>query len=75
MTMSRKKILKAKNDPNCAGVIYRIPWGRLVKEDNKELSDLLVSPGYSKMDLNTHKNIQGILKKYPEDKRGITAVQ
>ena len=66
MTMSRKKILKAKNDPNCAGVIYRIPWGRLVKEDNKELSDLLVSPGYSKMDHNTHQSIQRILDKYPD---------
>ena len=66
MTMSRKKLLKAKNDPNCAGVIYRIPWGRLVKEDNKELSDLLVSPGYSKMDHNTHQSIKRILDKYPD---------
>ena len=39
MTMSRKQLLKAKNDPNCMGVTYRIPWGKLVEEDNKKLSD------------------------------------
>ena len=73
--MNKKQFIKAKGDPNCLGVTYRVPWGILVKEDKEKLSGLLCSPGYTKMDLNTHKNIQGILKKYPEDKRGITAVQ
>ena len=66
MTMSRKKLLKAKNDPDCLGINYRIPWKMLVKKDYKKLSDLLTSSGYSKIDFNTHNNIQKILDKYPD---------
>ena len=36
--MSKKQFLKAKKDPNCMGITYRIPWGKLVEEDNKKLS-------------------------------------
>ena len=64
--MNKSQFLRAKNDPNCLGVTYRIPWGKLVKEDKKKLSDLLVSPGYSKMNIVTHKSIQGILDNYPD---------
>ena len=64
--MNKKQFLKAKNDPNCVGVTYRIPWGKLVKEDTKKIADLLVSPGYSKMNTVTHKNIEKILDKYPD---------
>ena len=66
--MSKKQFLKAKKVPNCMGITYRIPWGKLVEEDNKKLSDLLTSSGYSKMDFNTHNNIQKILDKYPDPK-------
>ncbi len=38
----------------------------LVKKDYKKLSDLLTSSGYSKIDFNTHNNIQKILDKYPD---------
>ena len=66
MTMSRKKLLKAKNDPDCLGINYRIPWKMLVKKDYKKLSDLLTSPGYDDLDCNTHINIQKILDQYPD---------
>ena len=65
-TMNKNQFLRAKNDTNCLGIIYRIPWGKLVKEDKKNLSNLLVSPGYSKMNIVTHKSINGILDKYSE---------
>jgi len=66
MTMSRKQLLKLKNDPRALGVTYRVPWGMLVKEDHKKLSDLLTSPGYGDLNFNTHNNIQKILDQYPD---------
>ena len=57
--------VEVKKDPNCKGVTYRIPWGKFVDEDKKQLSGLLSSPGYAEMNFNVHKNIQEILNKYP----------
>tara|TARA_R100000687_G_scaffold79259_1_gene73363 strand:+ start:402 stop:635 length:234 start_codon:yes stop_codon:yes gene_type:complete len=59
-------LLEVKKDPNCKGVIYRIPWGKFVDKDKKQLSDLLTSPGYAEMNFNTHYNIKKILNKYPD---------
>ena len=67
MTLDKQKFLEFANDPNCVGIGgHMIPWGKLVKEDFKKLSDLLCSPGHSKMDIATHESIQGILEKYSD---------
>ena len=54
-------LLEVKDSPNCKGVTYRIPWGKFVDEDKKQLSGLLSSSGYAEMNFNVHKNIQEIL--------------
>ena len=59
-------LLEVKKDPNCKGVIYRIPWGKFLDKDKKQLSDLLTSPGYAEMNFNVHYNIKKILHKYPD---------
>jgi len=61
---AKQRLLKLKNDPNCVGITYRIPWTNLVYGDKEKISNLLCSPGYSKKDVDTHANIESILGKY-----------
>lgn len=58
--LSREQLEELLNDPNCMGIVHRIPWLRLTPEDNETVYKL-VNDG----DIESHIRIQEILDQYP----------
>lgn len=59
-TLSREQLEDLLNDPNCMGIVHRIPWLRLTPED-KEIVYKLVNDG----GIGANIRLQEILDQYP----------
>jgi len=59
--LSREELETLLNDPNCVGIVHRIPWIRLTPEDRQIVFKLLNSWD----DVESHLQLQEILDQYP----------
>jgi len=62
---TKSSIQKQLDDPNCVGIIHRIPWGMLTAKDKETVSDNLCSSDYSTK-AKPHLKVLKILNQYPK---------